>query len=134
MIRYIKQLEPTKTILWCYLIWYFAIVSQYFDPAPNLWLSSVGIAILIGFALNLAAAQKNQRLDRWVIIRLYVFPFCVSSYSALIKGKGFFLLFPTDSKPLLIGFFSCLSFLCFVYLVKACSHKISAEQDSGGNG
>ena len=128
MIRYIRQLEPTKTILWCYLVWYFAIVSQYFDPTPSLWLSSLGIAILIGFALNLAAAQKGQGPDRWVVFRLYVFPFCVSSYSALIKGKGFFLLFPSESKPFLLGLSSCLAFLLLVYLIKASGRNASAAR------
>ena len=123
MLRYIQQLELTKTILWCYLIWYFAIISQYFDATLDLWLSSVGIAVIIGFALNLAAAQKNQRLCPWIRIRLYIFPFCVSSYSALIKGNGFFLLFPTDLKPLLLGSFSVLAFLSLVFVVKASRRK-----------
>jgi len=85
--------------------------SQYFDSAPGLWLSSIGISFLIGFALNLAARQKGQKLDRRVVFRLYLFPFCVSSYSALIKGKGFILLFPTDIKPLLIAVGTCSVFV-----------------------
>jgi hypothetical protein len=45
------------------------------------------------------------------VFRLYLFPFCVSSYSALIKGKGFILLFPPDWKPLLIASTACLGFV-----------------------
>lgn len=118
MTNYFAELPLTKLVLWCYLVWYFAIVIQYFDPTINLWLSSVGIAILIGFALNLAASQKGQMPDRWVIFRLYLFPFCVSSYSALIKGKGFFLLFPTELGPLVIAVAACLVFVGFVGIVK----------------
>jgi len=121
--KYILELRRPKLILWCYLIWYFAIVCQYFDPSPGLWLTSVGISAVIGFALNLAAAQNNQRLERWVVFRLYVFPFCVSSYSALIKGQGFFLLFPTDWKPLLVAILSCALFLGVIYLIQISLRK-----------
>ncbi len=125
MIRYLARLDSTTITLWCYLCWYIAIVSQYFDAAPGLWLSSVGIAFLIGFALNLAARQKGQKPDRRVVIRLYLFPFCVSSYSALIKGKGFILLFPTETRPLLIAIGACC---VFVIVSRVC--KVLA-QDRG---
>lgn len=131
MFKYIRELPTTKLILWCYLVWYLAIVSQYFDPAPNLWLSSVGISALIGFALNLAASSKDRVPDRWVVFRLFLFPFCVSSYSALIKGKGFFLLFPTDLKPLVIGISSCALFLALVFLIKASHPKATSIPDRG---
>jgi len=111
MIRYLARLDSTTLTLWCYFWWYVAVVCQYFDPALGLWLSSVGISFLIGFALNLAARQKGQKPDRRVVFRLYLFPFCVSSYSALVKGKGFILLFPTDLKPLLIAVGACSVFV-----------------------
>ena len=94
MLSYFRNLQRTKLILWCYLIWYIAIVIQYFDPSLSLWLSSLGITAFIGYALTLAAAQNDQRPDFWVTFRLYLFPFCVSTYSALIKGKGIFSAFP----------------------------------------
>jgi hypothetical protein len=118
MIRYLARLESTTLVLWCYFCWYVAIVSQYFDSTPGLWLSSVGIAFLIGFALNIAARQKGQKTDKRIVFRLYLFPFCVSSYSALIKGKGFILLFPTEPKPLLIGIGACCGFVCVSMLCK----------------
>ena len=127
MRRYLADLETPKIILWCYLCWYFAIVTQYFDPSADLWFSSIGIAVLIGFALNIAASQKGQARDRWVIMRLYVFPFCVSSYAALIKGQGFFLLFPTEPKPLLIGLGACIGFLLLVTLAKFRDDKTTVE-------
>lgn len=103
MIRYLARLTPSKLILWCYLAWYVAIVSQYFEASRILWISSVGIAFMIGLALNLATRQASHRPDRWVIFRLFLIPFCVSSYSALINGKGFILLFPPDVHTFLIG-------------------------------
>lgn len=119
MIRYLARLESTTLTLWCYFCWYVAIVSQYFDSTPGLWLSSVGIAFLIGFALNIAARQKGQKPDRRIVFRLYLFPFCVSSYSALIKGKGFILLFPTETKPLLIAIGTCCGFITVSMMCKA---------------
>jgi len=119
MIRYLARLDSTTLTLWCYFCWYAAIVAQYFDAAPSLWLSSVGISFLIGFALNLAARQKGQKPDRRVIFRLYLFPFCVSSYSALIKGKGFILLFPTEAKPLLVAIGACSAFVLLSMVCKA---------------
>lgn len=128
MKRYLAELQAPKITLWCYLCWYFAIVFQYFDCALNLWLSSVGIAVLIGIALNIAASQRGQTRDKWVVIRLYIFPFCVSSYSALIKGQGFFLLFPTQMKPLLIGVGACAAFIVIVLLAKLTTNHSIAEQ------
>ena len=113
VLKYFAQLKPPKLVLWCYLAWYIAIVICYFDRSPSLWLSSLGIAGIIGFALNLATQQQGQEADRWVVFRLYVFPFCVSSYSALIKGKGFFFLFPTELASLGCGIMACLFILAF---------------------
>ena len=118
VLRYLAELENTKLVLWCYLVWYISIVTRYFDPSPTLWLSSIGIAAFIGFALNLAARQGNSPPDRWVVFRLYLFPFCVSSYSALIKGKVFFLLFPRDLPSLLTGACACAVFVLVVKCVK----------------
>ncbi|MDB9741661.1 hypothetical protein OAB00_02280 [Akkermansiaceae bacterium] len=115
MLRYFANLGTTKLVLWCYLVWYVAIVSLYFDSSLNLWLSSAGIAVLIGYALVLAASQKGKSNDKWVIFRLYMFPFFVSSYSSIIKGKGFFLLFPSEMKSLAIAIGACVAMVAFVY-------------------
>ena len=133
MLQYLAKLEAPKLTLWCYLFWYFAISIQYFDPSIELWLSSIGIAVLIGIALNIAASQKGQSLDRWVVIRLYIFPFCVSSYSALIKGQGFFLLFPTKLAPLLVGIAACCSFLLLAFLAKLTIKGDPAKIDKSPN-
>jgi len=82
MISYFARLNLSRLILWCYLAWYVAIVGWYFDPSPMLWISSLGISVVIGIALNLATHQPEQSRDRWVVFRLFLIPFCVSSYSA----------------------------------------------------
>ena len=118
LCNYLTQLEKPKIILWCYFCWYASIIIQYFDTSLSLWMSSVGISILVGYALNLAAQSKGQPSDRWVIFRLYLFPFCVSSFAATIKGKGFFLLFPTQPMPLLIACLSCFVLLIVIHILK----------------
>ena len=121
MIDYFSRLTPSKLILWCYLAWYVAIVSRYFDPSPILWFSSLGMSLLIGFALNLATRQPGQRTDRWVVFRLFLIPFCVSSYSALIKGKGFILLFPPDATSLITGAIACLGVIALHFISRIVS-------------
>ena len=97
--KYFVQLKAGKIILWCYLIWYLTAVILYFDPSPSLWLTSIGISAIMGYALWLSAVHSPAgriRIGRWQLFRLYMAPFGVSSFAALIKGKGFFLvIFPT---------------------------------------
>lgn len=121
MTGYFARLSVPKLVLWCYLAWYVAIVARYFEPAPLLWLSSVGIAALIGIGLVFATRVPGQGMDRWTVFRLFLFPFCVSSYSALIKGKGFILLFPTEKGPLLTGMAACAGVVGWRFLCRAFS-------------
>jgi hypothetical protein len=108
IIAYFAGLRVPKLVLWCYLVWYLAIIPFYFDPSPLLWLSALGISALIGCGLIFATMMPGQKMERWTRFRLFAFPFCVSSYSALIKGKGFVLLFPTEPKPLMVGGVACV--------------------------
>ena len=101
LVRYLAELRLPRLVLWCYLIWWFFTFACYFDPSPQLWLSSLGISAIIGTGLYLSTAyggRTKTRLEPWQIARLYMMPFCVSSFAALIKGKGFVLVFhPTWS-------------------------------------
>ncbi|MCK5310875.1 MAG: hypothetical protein KAJ62_02120 [Desulfobacteraceae bacterium] len=53
MIKYFGNMDVKIKILWCYLIWYLYFVIKYFDIDPYLWGCSLGISILVGFALNI---------------------------------------------------------------------------------
>lgn len=119
VIDYFAKLRTPKLVLWCYLAWYAAIIPFYFDRSPVIWLSAVGISALIGIALIFATKVPGQAMDGWTRFRLFLFPFCVSSYSALIKGKGFILLFPTEMKPLLAGIGACIAVIAFQRLCVA---------------
>jgi len=106
LIHYLSNLSKGRLILWCYFIWYLVVLVRYFDPSPRLWLTSLGLSLIIGFALfvsTTAAGEKKLKLERWQVIRLFMMPFCVSSFSALVKGKGFFLIFSPNIEEILIA-------------------------------
>ena len=94
MYRYIAGLSAGKTVLWCYAIWYLVTVVNHFDSSVSIWLNSLGISALIGVALILSIGNSVSQTDPWQTIRLFLMPFCVSSFSALIKDKGYILIFP----------------------------------------
>ena len=85
-----------RMVLWCYLIWYLTTVAFRFDPTPAIWLNSLGISALIGFALILSVGGPGNASGRLAEIPPFLMPFCVSSFSALIKGHGYWLIFPPD--------------------------------------
>lgn len=121
IVRYFAKLPASKLVLWCYLAWYGVMVIFYFDPSPVVWLTALGMSALIGIALIFATKVPGQPMDRWTKFRLFLFPFCVSSYSALIKGKGFFLIFPTETRPLLGGVVACAGVVIFQRLCQLAS-------------
>ena len=51
-------------------------------------------------------------------MRLFLMPFCVSSFSQLIKGKGFVLVFPPDLHEIAISLAACAAFVFAVLIVK----------------
>jgi hypothetical protein len=96
--QYLTQLPNGKVVLWCYLIWYLGVVARYFDPSPAIWLNSIGISAVIGLALNLSIGKRAPGAsDRWQTFRLFFMPFAVSSFSSLIKGRGFVLILPPSA-------------------------------------
>jgi hypothetical protein len=118
-MRYLSDLAPGKVALWCYLIWYLVTVAVHFDPSPGIWLSSLGISAIVGVALLLSVQGKIQASqNHWQTFRLFVMPFCVSSFSALIKGQGYFLVFPSRPTELSLSLALCASFVLLVYGLK----------------
>ena len=119
LIHYLSNLSKGRLILWCYFIWYLVVLIRYFDPSPRLWLTSLGLSLIIGFALYVsttAAGEKKVKLERWQVIRLFMMPFCVSSFSALVKGRGFFLIFSPSLDEILIAVGLC-AVLCVTVAV-----------------
>jgi len=121
LIHYLSTLSKGRLILWCYFLWYLVVLVRYFDPSPRLWLTSVGLSLIIGFALFIsttAAGETKVKLERWQVIRLFMMPFCVSSFSALVKGRGFFLIFSPNLDEILIAVGLCAVLCCTVAVLK----------------
>lgn len=118
-MRYLSRLPPGKIALWCFLIWYVSTVVQHFDATPGIWLNALGISAIIGVALYLSVREPGKPApDRWTILRLFLMPFCVSSFSQLIKGRGFVLIFPPDPRELAIGAAACALFVAVVLVIR----------------
>ena len=134
LIRYLSNLSNGRLILWCYFIWYVVVLVRYFDPSLRLWLTSLGLSLIIGFALFISttAASKNKvRLDFWQSFRLFLMPFCVSSFSALVKGKNFVLIFSPRPMEILAAVVLC-AVLCGVVLVlRRRKKQLDAARESG---
>jgi hypothetical protein len=81
------------------LIWWLVVLVRYFDPSPRIWLTSLGLSLIIGFALfvnTTASGVSRVQLEPWPTFRLFLTPFCVSSFAALVKGRQFVLIFSPD--------------------------------------
>jgi hypothetical protein len=96
------------------------VLVRYFDASPALWLTSIGLSGIIGLALWLStrAAIGSTRLARWGLFRLFLMPFCVSSFAALVKGRGFVLIFSPRLCENLIAMALCAGFYGLVACLK----------------
>jgi hypothetical protein len=95
VISYLRNLPPNRQILWSFVIWYAWFLLLYFDPNPGLWLTSTGVAVLVGFALMMSTGpvtQERFKTKFWECFRLFLCPLMVSSFSALVKGEGFIIV------------------------------------------
>ncbi len=117
-MRYFANLPPSRMVLWSYLLWYLFFVARYFDSSSKLWLTSVGISAIIGIALLLSTWHASSRLASWTTFRLFLMPFCVSSFSALIKGRGFILVFSPHAWENFLAITLCVSFCGMVLWMK----------------
>ena len=124
LIQYLYQLKLNKAILWCYLIWYLVVVYFYFDPSPKIWINAIGISAVIGTALVLSVSSgENGKTDFWQTFRLYLMPFCVSSFSALIKEQGFTVVIFPKIQETLVAIGCCVLFLLTVLAIKRIKHR-----------
>ena len=106
LIRYLRHLSTPRLVLWCYFIWYLVVLVRYFDPSPRLWLTAAGTSVIIGIALLLnttASGKQRVKLEPWPTFRLFLTPLCVSSFAALVKDKGFILIFSPNWRDLAVA-------------------------------
>ena len=91
----------------------------YFDPAIHIWLTSLGVGAVIGVALILSVSNGHSaKPDQWTIARLFMMPFCVSSFSALVKDHGFILIMSPKWQEDALAIAICILFLSMVALIK----------------
>jgi len=117
LLNYLRTLPTAKQVLWCYLIWYLSMLAFHFDASPGLWLTSLGISAVIGIGLILSVSG-NGKPDFWTTARLFLMPFCVSSFSALVKGQGFLLIFSPVWHEDLIAVSACAAFALSCFLLR----------------
>lgn len=121
LARYFATLNTGRTILWCYLLWWACNVALRFDARPRLWLTSLGLSAIIGTALVISTRTSSRgttQLDRWQVFRLYLMPFCVSSFAALVKDAGYLLVFPPTLFENALGFSVMAAFLVLVRVLR----------------
>lgn len=124
MTRYLYSLSVGVLVLWCYIIWYLVMAALYFDDNIGLWGNALGLSIIVGLALVLATGTlslERLRNNYWQISRLFICPFCVSSFSALTKEKGFLLIISPILQQNIIALGFCLLFAVMVLIIKKSS-------------
>jgi hypothetical protein len=128
MLSYFSTLTPGRAVLWCYLLWYLVTVFFHFDPSPRLWLNSIGISCVIGIALMLSVTRATGApVDRWQTFRLFLMPFCVSSFSSLIKEAGYVFIIPPRPQEWMTAVGVCVLFGLSVALLKWRSQMTSSR-------
>ncbi len=124
LMRYLTNLSTGRLILWCYFVWYAVVLVRYFDPNPRLWLTSAGLSVIIGVALYISTVNAGERkvsLGGWQTFRLFLMPFCVSSFAALVKGRGFVLVFSPNPIEIATAVALCALLCLAVALLKRLS-------------
>jgi hypothetical protein len=121
LLNYLANLRAGKIALWCYLIWYVVMAHFYFDPRPALWINSLGISAVIGTGLLLSVMPAGgvRTLDKWAVARLYMMPIGVSSFAALIKDRGFVVVFSPSLRENLIAAGACALFVAIACIAKS---------------
>ena len=121
--RYLAALTAGRFVLWCYLIWYLVVLVRYFDPHPRVWLTSLGLSVIVGIALTLNAASgsSSARPQPWPVFRFFLTPFCVSSFASLVKDRGFLLIFSPHWEELAVAAGACAGLGVLVLAAKRLS-------------
>ncbi len=119
LVGHFARLPAGLIILWCFLIWYLVMVALHFESSPRLWLNALAMSAIIGTALMLSVRHDaGPAREFWRVFRLYAIPFCVSSFSALVRDDGFYaILSPLMSDNLVAGT-GCLLFLAWIAVAR----------------
>jgi hypothetical protein len=84
-------------------------------------MTSLALSGIIGVALLLSTQNSSTgttKLDQWQVFRLFLMPFCVSSFASLVKTAGFILIFPPSLYENLSAFGLMAAFLVMTMVLK----------------
>ena len=115
------------TALWLFLAWYLTMVALYFEASPRLWLNSLAMSAIIGAALTLSVRQGGKSLKFWVVFRLHAIPFCVSSFSALVRDEGFYAIFAPTLRANLVAAAACMVVVVAYWIARWMDGRRSAD-------
>ncbi len=119
LIHHFARLPIGLVLLWLFLIWYLVMTALHFDPSMRLWLNSLGMAVFVGTALMLSAHHGGGTArEFWRVFRFYVIPFCVSSFSGLVRNADFYAIFAPTWKENLIALAACAAFGAWIFIAR----------------
>lgn len=124
LVRHFARLPVGLVILWCFLIWYLVMIVLHFEASPRLWLNALGMSVIMGTILRLSLPHDGSAgREFWRMFRLYAIPFCVSSFSALVRDGGFYAIISPELRDNLVGTAGCLLFLGWIALARVLDRK-----------
>lgn len=107
------KLQGGRAVFVCYGIWYAVMVATYGSPRPGIWLTALGMGLIVGlgFVFSGMTSLSNAGGGYWPVIRIFLIPFCVSSFSSIATSRGFLLIFAPSASTNLLAATGCLLFL-----------------------
>mgnify|MGYP000554305533 CR=1 FL=1 len=106
IIDYLAQLDSRRKLLWSAFIWYAVMMGRHAAFIPEPWLKAIGIAMVVGLILvaNAVPVGKTWRdLGLWPLLRCFLIPFCVSSFSTATSEVQMVAIFPRNLADNMIG-------------------------------
>jgi len=102
-IRYLAHLDSRRALLWSGFIWYAVLMGRHATLMPGPLVNAAGIALVVGLMLTANAIPAGgtwRQLNRWSLLRFFLIPFCVASFSAAMRDAGLIVIFlrnPADN-------------------------------------
>lgn len=126
MIHHFAKLPTGLIALWCFLLWYLAMMVFHFEASLRLWGNALGMSLIVGSALLLSVQHGGGAArEFWRSFRLFMIPFCVSSFSALVRDDGFYAIFSPTPRENMVAASVCFLFLGWVALARQLDRRLT---------
>lgn len=96
-LSYLARLETRRLLLWSAFIWYAVTMARHATADPRVWLGAAGIAAVVGVMLTanaIPAGGSWREPGFWPTLRFFLIPFCVASFSSVMREVGLVVIFP----------------------------------------